>query len=399
MKPGVAGSRMPVSGPSLTGQGNSRATHPTPTDAKPSSCSASGWVRGDRLNIGGLQTRTRRTAIVRCRSNAGRSAPVRPRAVARQARMPAGSRCPPRSATAPCTVPSCTVSAGLEGLHQRGEEPRRELPPGRCGGVPPPLQAAWGREGQELRVAGVDRAARTVNLEDADGRALTWEPNRVAAGMGGVEVYRVEDIELRADDHIRWTRNDAGLGLVNSQAAEVVAVEGGKVTFRLEDGRMLDLNAGDSQLRHVDRAWASTVHAFQGRTVDTVIAAMEVSHPQLTTQKSFYVEISRARDRSGLVTDDKAALKEQLESITCEWIAALEAIEPDKAKGRKAGLEAGQSTGKASEASTSARAGQVAGVGHGAFPHAEERRSWSRAAMGVTELVGSPCLHATIERV
>ena len=39
------------------------------------------------------------------------------------------------------------------------------------------------------------------------------------------------------------------------------------------------------------------MHSFQGRMVDKVIAAMEANHPTLTTQKSFYVEISRARDR------------------------------------------------------------------------------------------------------
>ena len=166
-------------------------------------------------------------------------------------------------------------------------------------------------------------------------------------------MYRVADIELRAGDRIRWTRNDTGLGLVNSQTAEVAAVRDGKVTFRLEDGRMLDLSQSDPQLRHVDRAWASTVHAFQGRTVDTVIAAMEANHPHLTTQKSFYVEISRARDRAELVTDDKAALKEQLEAVTGERIAALEAVEPDKAKGRDAGLEAGGGAGRESDAPAS----------------------------------------------
>ncbi|MDE0704274.1 MAG: hypothetical protein OXH59_11175, partial [Rhodospirillaceae bacterium] len=79
-------------------------------------------------------------------------------------------------------------------------------------------------------------------------------------------------------------------------------------------------------LRHLDHAWASTVHAFQGRTVDRVIAAMEARHRHLTTQKSFYVEISRARDRAELVTDDAKALREQLEAVTGERIAALEAI-------------------------------------------------------------------------
>ena len=194
-------------------------------------------------------------------------------------------------------------------------------------------------KGDELRVAGVDHRSRTVNLEGADGRSVAWEPNRIAARAGGVEVYRSEDIELRAGDRIRWTRNDAGLGLVNSGTAEVAAVRDGKVTFRLEDGRTLDLAPGDPQLRHLDRAWASTVHAFQGRTVDTVIAAMEANHPHLTTQKSFYVEISRARDRAELVTDDKGALKEQLEAVTGERISALEAVEPERAKGQEAGLE------------------------------------------------------------
>ncbi|MDE0474106.1 MAG: hypothetical protein OXI50_06075, partial [Gammaproteobacteria bacterium] len=135
----------------------------------------------------------------------------------------------------------------------------------------------------------------------------------------------------------RWTRNDAGLGLVNSRTAQVLKVANSRVTFRLEDGKTLELGKNDPQLRHLDHAWASTVHAFQGRTVDRVIAAMEARHKHLTTQKSFYVEISRARDRAELVTDDAKALREQLEAVTGERIAALEAIgetarqEPGKA--------------------------------------------------------------------
>ena len=208
-------------------------------------------------------------------------------------------------------------------------------------------------KGDELRVAGVDRAAGAVMLEGRDGQSVSWEPEKIGARSGGVEVYKSEAMELRAGDRIRWTRNDMGLGLVNSQTAEVAAVREGRVSFRLGDGRMLDLNQGDAQLRHVDRAWASTVHAFQGRTVDTVIAAMEANHPNLTTQKTLYVEISRARDKAELVTDDKAALREQLEAATGERIAALEAVEPEKAKGREATPEAGRSAEREGEASPS----------------------------------------------
>ena len=181
-------------------------------------------------------------------------------------------------------------------------------------------------KGDERRVAGVDHRRRTVHLEGPDGKTVAWKPSQVGARKGGTEVYRAETIELRAGDRIRWTRNDAGLKLVNSGSAEVTGVRDGRVSFRLEDGRTIELGSSDPQLRHLDHAWASTVHAFQGRTVDNVIAAMEANHPNLTTAKAFYVEISRARDRAELVTDDAEALKERLEAVTGERISALEGI-------------------------------------------------------------------------
>ena len=46
----------------------------------------------------------------------------------------------------------------------------------------------------------------------------------------------------------------------------------------------------------------------------------------LSTQKSFYVEISRARHKAELVTDDAKALRETLEAATGERVSALEGI-------------------------------------------------------------------------
>ena len=228
----------------------------------------------------------------------------------------------------------------------------RNYMPGDVVGFHRPYKRLGVEKGDELRVAGVDRGAGTVTLAGGDGRTVAWEPGRIAARAGGVEVYKRETMELQAGDRIRWTRNDAGLGLVNSQTAEVTAVRDGRVSFRLEDGRTLDMNAGDPQLRHVDRAWASTVHAFQGRTVDTVIAAIEANHPNLTNQKMLYVEISRARDRAELVTDDKAALREQIQALTGERIAALEAVGEDRAKVRETAKTGGMEAEIAGERSS-----------------------------------------------
>ena len=190
-----------------------------------------------------------------------------------------------------------------------------------------------------------------MTLEGPEGQSVPWRPRAVGAKRGAVEVYRTELMELRAGDRVRWTRNDTGLGLVNSDTAAVASVRGGRVAFRLGDGRMLELGKNDPQLRHLDHAWASTVHAFQGRTVDNVIAVMEAKHPKLSTQKSFYVEISRARHSAELVTDDAKELRETLEAATGERVSALEgigaaekALAEEKTRGgekeRERGLEA-----------------------------------------------------------
>ena len=266
-------------------------------------------------------------------------------------------------ATASCTGRQWRASVSPRGGYTNAEKAlARNYRQGDVVAFHRPYKRLGVEKGDELRVAGVDAGAGRVTLEGRGGGTVAWEPGRIAARAGGVEVYRVESMELRAGDRIRWTRNDAGLGLVNSQTAEVTEVRDGAVRFRLEDGRMLDMQAGDPQLRHIDRAWASTVHAFQGRTVDTVIAAIEVNHPNLTNQKMLYVEISRARDRAELVTDDRAALKEQLEALAGERIAALEALGEGKAKAPEAAKAAGMD-------------GESAGDrGTGRMPEAEKLR-------------------------
>ena len=79
--------------------------------------------------------------------------------------------------------------------------------------------------------------------------------------------------------------------------------------------------------------------------MDNVIAVMEAGHPHLTTRKTFYVEISRARHGAEIVTDDARALRERLEAVTGERIAALEAVEP--ALGKSAAKESVKDRGAA----------------------------------------------------
>ena len=143
----------------------------------------------------------------------------------------------------------------------------------------------------------------------------------------GLDVYETRPIEIRAGDRIRWTRNDKKRSLTNGGRAEVEGIARNRVRFRLADGRGLSLRMDDPQLRHIDHAWSSTVHGAQGSTAEGVIAVLDSSYGALTDQSTFYVEISRARDRAVVLTDNAEQLVKVLADNTGERPTALEAID------------------------------------------------------------------------
>ena len=142
-----------------------------------------------------------------------------------------------------------------------------------------------------------------------------------------LDVYEARPIEIRAGDRIRWTRNDKKRSLINGERAEVVGIAGNRVRFRLADGRGLSLRVDDPQLRHIDHAWSSTVRGAQGSTADGVIAVLDSSYGALTDQSTFYVEISRARDRAVVLTDNAEQLVKVLADNTGERPTAIEAVD------------------------------------------------------------------------
>ena len=89
--------------------------------------------------------------------------------------------------------------------------------------------------------------------------------------------------------------------------------------------------------------------------------------PYRTTQKSFYVEISRARDRAELVTDDAAGLRAQLQAVTGERIAALEGI------GEKAPRKAADAGATAERSADLRKAPAPAGERKGPSPAVQKK--------------------------
>ena len=157
-----------------------------------------------------------------------------------------------------------------------------------------------------------------VVLAQADGERRCRPSGNAARYLG---LYDTERIELRAGDRIRWTRNRkapaARFGhpqapdLVNGGEAEILEIGYKRVRFR--DGeREFGLALTDPQLRHLDHAYCSTVHAAQGWTARAAIAVLDAGGR--ADRELLHVELSRVSEAFLLLTDDREALVERLEA-------------------------------------------------------------------------------------
>ena len=163
-----------------------------------------------------------------------------------------------------------------------------------------------------------------VVLTLPDGKERTIDPSGYIRYR--LDLFETRPLVLRASDEVRWTRNDPERGLINGEHAEILSIARVNVRMRTRDGREIVMARDDPQLHHLDHAYSSTVHAAQGITCDRAIAVLDTERGGVADQATFYVELTRARDNVVLLTDDREALIEALETAPAGEMSALKAI-------------------------------------------------------------------------
>ena len=182
----------------------------------------------------------------------------------------------------------------------------------------------------------MDHEDGRVALAHPDGERRFRPSGNAASYLG---LYDTERIELRAGDRIRWTRNfkapaprfghPPAPDLVNGGGAEILEIGYRRVRFRDGD-REFGLALTDPQLRHLDHAYCSTVHAAQGRMARAAIAVLDAGGK--ADRELFHVALSRVSEAFLLLTDDREALVELLEAHDGSEDGALEALGMDPAE-------------------------------------------------------------------
>ena len=178
------------------------------------------------------------------------------------------------------------------------------------------------QRGDIFKIEKIDTSKSALTIS-RNGKRQSFSPAKRGRGKGAIELYKQEDRTLHKGDRIRFTRGGAGRPVNNNDYGTVKSIASGSIKIVLDWDKTLALNKNDHAIRHIDHAWASTTHAFQGKTVDHAIVVMPSRKSPLTSLNSLYTAASRHRLSLTIVTDDASKLRGNLEkAIQAEKIEA-----------------------------------------------------------------------------
>ena len=186
------------------------------------------------------------------------------------------------------------------------------------------------KKNQYCEVTATNRQKNLITIKDQESKEFTFNPIKVKGKSENIyfEVFETSKRIFKPGDIITFNKSFKHLEIINSDKAKIIKVNDSKISLELLDGnqynRQLTLSKNSNFIKHIDFGYAVTAHKSQGLSYDNVIATAESWLENLTNQKNFYVEVSRARDNVTIFTDSKIETINQLESNTGIKITAIE---------------------------------------------------------------------------
>lgn len=162
-----------------------------------------------------------------------------------------------------------------------------------------------------------------------EAKTITFNPLRLKGKAEQIyfEIFEEKERIFRIGDKISFNRTIPEINIINSDLAEIKNIKNDKLYLNIygkNKVRNISLKLDDVKSKHIDHSYATTAHKAQGLTCDSVIAVCESYRKNLTTQKNFYVEVSRARQQVIIVTDNKEKTISELEKNTGIEVSARE---------------------------------------------------------------------------
>ncbi len=144
-----------------------------------------------------------------------------------------------------------------------------------------------------------------------------------------LQTYKKQKIEISIGEMIKFTQNDKTKNIANNDEFVIKNIQDNLVILQGKDNKKI-FTIDKQNLKHIDYAYAKTIHASQGLTADKTI--IELDYRSATTSKNvYYVGVSRARFNVKIYTNDslqtkKSVQKEQHKSSSLDVVKQPENI-------------------------------------------------------------------------
>ena len=176
------------------------------------------------------------------------------------------------------------------------------------------LRGAGLEAGKVYEVASTNKGTNHVMLKAEDGSLREWNPKQ--GGASHVSVAERMNVELRQGDKVALTgKLENG---TNGMSGRVEAVNGRGAMVRLQNGEVVKMRDGDTlPVRH---GYVHTTYAAQGQTCGKVMANMPATGKgaKASTDRAFYVSLSRGQVEAKIYTDDQAKLANRVSVRTAK---------------------------------------------------------------------------------
>ena len=160
------------------------------------------------------------------------------------------------------------------------------------------------------------------------------------------DVFETKQLPLQKYEELKWTRTIKEQDIFKHTELQLVKITEKYLVFKNKEDINLNkdrnktknnnnnkeiiLKYNNPLLKYLDYNYTTTTYSAQGRTSNNVIVALESYRTNLTNQKSFYVELSRARKNITIITDDKDKLLNQLIKNTGEKTNAMDILDKER---------------------------------------------------------------------
>lgn len=157
------------------------------------------------------------------------------------------------------------------------------------------------RRGDIAQVERVLGDAVIVNLPD--GARRTMAPKSL--GGRGWSVGAVDEREIALGERVRFTGTNPAAGYRNGERGIIEAINAKALLIRRSDGGRLSL--ARDQVVSLDYSYAVTGHSAQGLDAEQVVLDKD-TRSRTTDRRSFYTDLTRAREAAFVVTDSASRL-------------------------------------------------------------------------------------------